>query len=74
MSTATYTSDDITVEFSVNTSVADYGPGTPSFTTHDPADIRVDALVICGVAVPWATVYPPLQRAILELANEVEFA
>ena len=74
MATAIYDVEQIRVEFSVNTSVADYGPGTPSFTTHDPADIKVDALVICGVAVPWAGLYPPLQRAILELANEVEFA
>ena len=73
--TSTYNGEEIQVDFHAETERSDYGvPGSPVWDEVDPASIEVAVLTILGIDVALTDLPAHLQQAIIDLADETEFA
>ena len=72
MATATYSDENMTVQFTARMARNDYGvPGSPVW--YEPEDIEIDALEILGVPVDPKTLPDALVCNIIDLADYATF-
>ena len=71
----TFSGEELEVSFSVQSELTDLGvPRSPTWWQIDPGTTQVEEVTLLGHTLDFAALPEALQAAILELADEVEFA